>query len=81
MASLSNSTDIHYVNCTNEALNNSIHKKCGSENENFDKNGSLINKAINHKRKNGEVSFLNQNCNATGIDYTELFKNCKYIVL
>ena len=42
MASLNNSTDIHCVDCTNEALSNSIHRKCNSENENFDKNGSLI---------------------------------------
>ena len=49
MASLSNRTDIHCVDCTNEALNNLLHRKCSSENENFDKNGSLINKEISHK--------------------------------
>ena len=49
-----------------------------SENENFDENGSLINKEISHKQKNGKVSFLKQNCNAIDIGYTELFKNCKY---
>ena len=65
MASLCNNTNIHYIDCTNEALNNSIHRKGSSENENFDKNGSLTNEESNHKQKNGEVSFLNQNCNAT----------------
>ena len=78
MASISNSTDIYCVDCTNEALNNSIHKKCSSENENFDENCSLINEEISHKQKNEKVSFLKQNCNATDIGYTELFKNCKY---
>ena len=78
MASLSNNTDIHYIDCTNEALNNSIHRKCRSKNENFDKNCSLTDEESNHKQKNGEVSFLNQNCNSTDINYTELFKNCKY---
>ena len=43
MAPLSNSIDIHYIDCTNEVLNNSIHRRCSSENKNFDKNGSLIN--------------------------------------
>ena len=46
MPSLSNSTNIHYIHCTNEALNNSIHKKCSSENENLDKNSSLTNEEI-----------------------------------
>ena len=55
-----------------------INCKCSFENKNFDKNGSLINEEISHKQKNGEVSFLNQNCNATNINCTELFKNCKY---
>ena len=57
MASLSNNTDIYYIDCTNEALNNSIHKKCSSENENFDKNGSLRNEEISHKQKNGKSFF------------------------
>ena len=78
MASLSNSTDIHCTDCTNKALNNSIHRKCSSENKNFYKNASLINEENSHKQKNGEVFFLNRNCNATDINYTELFKNCKY---
>ena len=64
MPSLSNSTDIHCIDCTNEALNNSIHRKCSFKNENFDKNGGLTNEIISHKQKNGEVSFFNQNCNA-----------------
>ena len=57
MASLSNSTHIHCIDCTNKVLNNTIHRKCSFENENLDKNGSLINKEISHKQKNGEVSF------------------------
>ena len=52
MVSLSNSTDIHCTDCTNEALNNSIHRKCSSENKNFDKNAGLINEEVNHKQKN-----------------------------
>ena len=57
MASLSNNTDIHYIDCTNEALNNSIHRKCSSENKNFDKNGSLTNEEINHKQKTEKSLF------------------------
>ena len=60
MPSLSNSTDIYCVDCTNKALNNSIHRKCSSENENFDENGSLISQEISHKQKYGDVSFLSK---------------------
>ena len=62
--SLSNSTNIHCVDCTNEPLNNSIHRKCSFENKNLDKNGSWINEEISPKQKKGKFSFLNQNCNA-----------------
>ena len=56
MASLSSSINIHSVDCTNEALSNSIHKKCSFENENLDKNCILISEEINQKQKNQEIS-------------------------
>ena len=42
MVSLSNSTDIHCTDYTNKALNNSIHRKCSSENKNFYKNATVV---------------------------------------
>ena len=77
MPSLSNSTDIHCVDCNNKALNNSIHRNAVLKMKILIKMVvSLAKKLVINK--NMEMFLLNQSCNATVIDYTELLKNCKY---